>query len=157
MARLDETYVTEIVNRAKTGDANAFAEMYAATCDRQYLFSYCYLGSDEAKDALKETYVLALNGLYTLHDPKLFVSWLNQINFRVCNTRAKRTSDNEMIPYLLALPFSEGQILFLHKVRGLSLFQVADLLESNIVNVSQHLHSGEEHLADLMKKGGTLK
>lgn len=41
-----------------------------------------------AQDALQETYVLALRNLSSLKDGKLFVSWLNQINFRVCYNMA---------------------------------------------------------------------
>lgn len=85
MAELDYNYISGLVGLAKQGSSDAFAELYAATYQKQYMFSYCYL-KDEflAQDALQETYILALKNLETLKDPKLFVSWLNQINFRVC-------------------------------------------------------------------------
>ena len=90
-ADLDYSYIAELVDRAKNGDSDAFAELYATTYQKQYLFSYCYL-KDEflAQDALQETYVSALKNLSTLKDSKLFVSWLNQINFRVCYTLSAR-------------------------------------------------------------------
>ena len=85
MAELDYAYIGELVDRAKSGDSDAFAELYATTYQKQYLFSYSYLKDEYlAQDALQETYITALKNLTSLKDPKLFVSWLNQINFRVC-------------------------------------------------------------------------
>ena len=85
MADLDYNYIGRLVENARVGNSDAFAELYAATYQKQYIFSYCYLKDKFlAQDALQETYILALKNLATLNDPKLFVSWLNQINFRVC-------------------------------------------------------------------------
>lgn len=91
LSELDYNYIGELVKHAKRGDSDAFAELYAATYQKQYLFSYCYM-KDEflAQDALQETYILALKNLSTLKDPTLFVSWLNQINFRVCYSMAAK-------------------------------------------------------------------
>lgn len=85
MAELDYSYIAGLVLRARSGDSDAFAELYASTYQKQYMFACSYL-KDEflAQDALQETYITALKNLGTLNDPKLFVSWLNQINFRIC-------------------------------------------------------------------------
>lgn len=85
MEALDYKYIAKLTIRAQTGDSDAFAELYAATYQREYLFSYRYLKDEYlAQDALQETYTLALKNLTKLKDPKLVISWLNQINFRVC-------------------------------------------------------------------------
>ena len=85
MAELDYNYIAGLVELARDGDSDAFAELYAATYQKEYAFAFCYLKDEYlAQDALQETYILALKNLATLKDPKLFVSWLNQINFRVC-------------------------------------------------------------------------
>lgn len=85
MEALDYKYIAKLAIRAQTGDSDAFAELYAATYQREYLFSYRYLKDEYlAQDALQETYTLALKNLTKLKDPKLVISWLNQINFRVC-------------------------------------------------------------------------
>lgn len=85
MAELDYQYISTLVSRARTGDSDSFAELYAATYQKEYRFAYHYLKDEYlAQDALQETYILALKNLYMLKDSKLFVSWLNQINFRVC-------------------------------------------------------------------------
>lgn len=85
MAELDYQYLSALVLRAQEGDSDAFAELYVATYPRQYRFSYRYLQDQFlAQDALQETYILALKNITTLRDPNVFVSWLNQINMRVC-------------------------------------------------------------------------
>ena len=83
--------------RAQEGDSDSFAELYLATYQQQFRFSYRYL-QDEflAQDALQETYILALNTLTTLRDPNVFVSWLNQINMRVCFTIYRREKRQEL-------------------------------------------------------------
>lgn len=94
MEPLDYKYIATLVMRAQTGDSDAFAELYAATYQREYYFAYRYLKDEYlAQDALQETYILALKNLTRLKDPTLVISWLNQINFRVCynmNVKQKR-------------------------------------------------------------------
>ena len=85
MASLDYQYLAQLVKRAQMGDSDAFAELYVATYQRQYRFSYRYLRDEFlAQDAIQETYILALKNITTLRDPTVFISWLNQINMRVC-------------------------------------------------------------------------
>lgn len=96
LAALDYKYIAKLVSRAQTGDSDAFAELYAATYQRQYHFAYRYLKDKYlAQDALQETYSLALQNLSKLNDPSLIVAWLNQICFRVCyNLHKKRQRYN---------------------------------------------------------------
>ena len=85
MTSLDYQYLAQLVKRAQMGDSDAFAELYVATYQRQYRFSYRYLRDEFlAQDAIQETYILALKNITTLRDPTVFISWLNQINMRVC-------------------------------------------------------------------------
>lgn len=91
MESLDYKYIAQLVTRAQSGDSDAFAELYAATYQREYTFSYRYLRDEYlAQDALQETYILALKNLSKLKDPTLVISWLNQINFRVCYNMNKK-------------------------------------------------------------------
>lgn len=97
MNSLDYKYIAQLVIRAQMGDSDAFAELYAATYQRQYLYSLKYLRDEYlAQDALQETYILALKNLTKLKDPTLVISWLNQINFRVCyNMHLKQQRYNQ--------------------------------------------------------------
>lgn len=85
MADLDYQYIGKLVTQAQAGDSNAFAELYAATYQKQYKFAYNYLKDTFlAQDAIQETYILVLKHLDKLKEPSVFISWLGQINFRVC-------------------------------------------------------------------------
>ena len=102
MSALDYNYVANLVVNAQLGDSNAFAELYAATYQREYHFAYCYLRDEHlAQDALQETYIIALKNISKLKDPMLVIAWLNQINFRVCFQLQKKQQkyDAEMIDY----------------------------------------------------------
>lgn len=97
LAALDYKYIATLVTKAQEGSSDAFAELYAATYQRQYQFAYRYLKDEYlAQDALQETYILSLKNLSRLKDPSLVVAWLNQINFRVCynmHNKQKRYND----------------------------------------------------------------
>lgn len=85
MAELDYEYLAKLVKMSRAGDSEAFAELYAATYSKQYNFSYQYVKDPHiAQDILQDVYILVLKNLSALKDPRLFVSWLNQITFRVC-------------------------------------------------------------------------
>ena len=102
MSALDYNYVANLVVNAQLGDSNAFAELYAATYQREYHFAYCYLRDEHlAQDALQETYIIALKNISKLKDPMLVIAWLNQINFCVCFQLQKKQQkyDAEMIDY----------------------------------------------------------
>lgn len=102
MSALDYNYIANLVVNAQLGDSNAFAELYAATYQKEYHFAYCYLRDEHlAQDALQETYILALKNISKLKDPMLVVAWLNQINFRVCYQLQKKQKvyDAEMVDY----------------------------------------------------------
>lgn len=102
MPALDYNYLAELVISAQDGDSDAFAELYAATYQKQYQFACSYLKDEYlAQDALQETYIIALKELAKLKDPMLVVAWLNQINFRICFQLYKKQKrfDKEMYEY----------------------------------------------------------
>lgn len=102
MSALDYSYMADLVVRAQSGDSDAFAELYAATYQKQYHFAYSYLKDEYlAQDALQETYIIALKDISKLKDPMLVVAWLNQINFRICFQLHKKQKryDAEMNVY----------------------------------------------------------
>lgn len=85
MAELDYDYLAGLVEKAQSGSSDAFAELYAATYQKQYRFTYQYIKDAYlAQDILQEMYILVLKNIKKLKNPRLFISWLNQINFRLC-------------------------------------------------------------------------
>lgn len=96
MSVLDYQYIAKLVTRTMTGDSDAFAELYAATYQRLYHFAYHYLKDEYlAQDALQETYILVLKNIHSLKNPELFISWLNQICFRICFNMQKKNTKHK--------------------------------------------------------------
>ena len=82
---LDYDYLAKLVECTQMGDSDAFAELYTATYQKQYRFAYQYTkDSYLAQDILQDVYILVLKNIHTLKNPRLFVSWLHQITFRIC-------------------------------------------------------------------------
>lgn len=85
MDELDYNYLAELVLKTQRGDSEAFAELYTATYQKQYRFAYRYAKDAYlAQDILQDVYILVLKNIDALKNPRLFVSWLNQITFRTC-------------------------------------------------------------------------
>ena len=75
MARLDVNYLARLVEPAQRGDANAFAELFAATYPGQYSFALRFLGDERAaQEALQEIYVCALRELTKLRSGAMLLS-----------------------------------------------------------------------------------
>lgn len=91
MEALDHAYIAKLVTKAQTGDSNAFAELYAATYQRQFGYALRILRDEHlAQDALQETYIRVLKTIGKLQNPQLFVAWLNRINFNTCYDMRRR-------------------------------------------------------------------
>ncbi|SHK45246.1 RNA polymerase sigma factor [Hespellia stercorisuis] len=85
MADLDYPYLARLVQKTLQGNSNAFAELYAATYQRQYRLAYNYFHDPYvSQDTLKQLYILVLAHLDELKDPQLFIDWLDQINHQIC-------------------------------------------------------------------------
>lgn len=106
MDELDYDYLARLVRRTQAGDSNAFAELYTATYKKQYRFTYQYVKDPYlAQDVLQDVYILVLKNIRSLKNPRLFVSWLNQINFRVCyDVCQKRIRHEEEYNYVNGVP-----------------------------------------------------
>lgn len=110
---LDYDYIAKLVRKTQEGDSDAFAELYTATYQSQYRFAYQYVKDPYlAQDILQEVYILVLKNLDTLKNPRLFVSWLHQITFRICfDTYQKRKRQEQELDYISsgqASDFSES-------------------------------------------------
>ena len=53
MADLDYNYLAELVLRAQEGDSDSFAELYLATYQQQFRFSYRYLQDEKGNPDLE--------------------------------------------------------------------------------------------------------
>jgi len=169
MAGLDIQYIADLVLQAQEGDSNAFAELFAATYQKQYAFALRCLREDfPAQQALQSAYTQALSGITKLREPTLFVVWLSQLTLHACLfcSGAAHTSPPESrmlildgkaysVRQILTLPFSESQTLLLQSLCGMRIGAIASLLEMRRSDVRRYIASGRRRIRTLSAgKGG---
>ena len=81
----------DLVERARQGDHDAFAELAAAAISRLDSAAWLILRDLEgAKDAVQNTLVRAWRDLPTLRDPDRFDAWLHRLLVNACIDEARR-------------------------------------------------------------------
>jgi RNA polymerase sigma-70 factor (ECF subfamily) len=81
----------DLVERARTGDHDAFATLAGATISRLDSAAWLILrDAEQAKDAVQNTLVRAWRDLPTLRDPDRFDPWLHRLLVRACIDEARR-------------------------------------------------------------------
>jgi RNA polymerase sigma-70 factor (ECF subfamily) len=81
----------ELVERARRGDHDAFAELAGAAIVRLDAAARLILRDpDQAKDAVQETLVRAWRGLPALRNTDRFDAWLHRLLVRACIDEARR-------------------------------------------------------------------
>ena len=81
-----------IVERALTGDAEAFGEIVRRWERRIFVLSYGMLGREEdARDATQETFLSAFRNLRGFRGEAKVSSWLHRIAVNQCITRQRRS------------------------------------------------------------------
>ena len=165
MENLDLSYLNDLVTKAQQGSSNAFAELYAATWQKQYAYAYrCLKDESPAKDALQETFVRALRNIRQLQNPELFTAWLSQICFQVCQAKERERAGSENLAeeeavtvgrgrYVLkqieSLPLTESQVILMRYCRGMETGEIADTLNLSRGAVRFYLKSARKHLKKL--------
>jgi RNA polymerase sigma factor (sigma-70 family) len=82
---------TDLVDRARRGDHDAFAALAGATIGRLDAAARLILHDpDQAKDAVQETLVRAWRDLPTLRSADRFDAWLHRLLYRACIDEARR-------------------------------------------------------------------
>jgi RNA polymerase sigma-70 factor (ECF subfamily) len=88
-----ETVTTDehIVERALTGDADAFGEIVKRWERRIFALTYGMLGrEDDARDATQETFLAAFRSIRAFRGEAKVSSWLHRIAVNQCITRQRR-------------------------------------------------------------------
>src|SRR5256886_4429789 len=81
----------QIVERALTGDAEAFGEIVRRWERRIFALAYGMLGREEdARDATQETFLAAFRNLRGFRGDAKVSSWLHRIAVNQCITRQRR-------------------------------------------------------------------
>jgi RNA polymerase sigma-70 factor, ECF subfamily len=81
----------DLVERARKGDHDAFAELAGAAISRLDAAAWLILrDSEQAKDAVQNVLVRAWRDLPTLRDPDRFEPWLHRMLVNACIDEARR-------------------------------------------------------------------
>lgn len=93
MIFLDHKALADLVNRARSGDEQAFHQIYEHTADIQYHQILQILQNPEdAQDALQDTYLLLYQHLDKIKSPRCLIAYLNRLSFFV-SKNAKKSSE----------------------------------------------------------------
>jgi RNA polymerase sigma-70 factor (ECF subfamily) len=87
----------DLVERARQGDHDAFAELAGAAISRLDGAAWLILrDAEQAKDAVQNTLVRAWRDLPTLRDPDRFDAWLHRLLVRACIDETRRLRRHRM-------------------------------------------------------------
>ena len=150
MEKLDQAYLNDLIIKTKRGDGNAFAELFAATSEKQYLYLlYLLEDANAAKQALVDVFVHALNNLSGLSNPNLFMIWLSRISRRyvkehVGNMPALQSEYSKT--QLLHLPMAESQIFLMRYEQKMPIPDIAEIMNVGNATIRRFLKLGKKHL-----------
>jgi hypothetical protein len=98
LAKYDYSYIRSLIREIRVGDSDAFAALFAATCQNQYHRAYAKLQNEyDTQDVLQKTYSMILASDSIPSDPKVFLSVMDQYNDLLCSKALEAkgvTSDN---------------------------------------------------------------
>lgn len=113
----------QIVERALTGDGEAFGEIVKRWERRIFAVTYGMLGREEdARDATQETFLAAFRNLRTFRGHAQVSSWLHRIAINQCITRQRRAKvrkesalddeeERNAVPFSAPLEFSPARVV----------------------------------------------
>ena len=158
----------DLVERARKGDHDAFAELAGAAIARLDAAARLILRDpDQAKDAVQNALVRAWRDLPTLRDPDRFDAWLHRLLVRACIDEARRLRRHRFdveLTQLDQLPAADGiaatadrdelergfdqlqpeerALIVLHHYLDLPMPQVASTLGIPLGTAKSRLHRG---------------
>jgi len=169
-----------IVVRARNGDRNAHAELYALYAPGVFTLARRLLASRAlAEDALQETFVEVLRKIGTCRDESLIGFWIKRIAINKCLAHlrsfwvSRRSPDgDELIPFerarntpadealaleraLDALPATARVVVWLHDVEGCTHKEIGELMGRTTSFSKSQLARAHERLRALLEEPNT--
>jgi len=163
---------TALVERARSGDEDAFTQLVDLDGDRCFAIAYRILRDvDRAKDAVQQAFLLAWRELPRLRDPERFEVWLYRLLVNACYEEARRhkrwttrvrvlpiegpaapdqiasVDDRDALERAFERISPEHRAVFvLHHHAGLPLNAIADAVGIPIGTVKSRLHHATRNL-----------
>ena len=171
----------ELVERAQSGDHDAFSVLVRASFPRVYRVANLILRDpDRAQDAAQDAFVLAWRHIRALRDADAWDAWLNRLTVRACYQSARRGRKRDQVELhvmpdlepvgaidpavsvaerdqlareLGHLPIDQRAVMALHFYLDLPLTEVAEILDIPVGTAKSRLHRGLETLRTAMAAG----
>ena len=119
-----------LVQRAVTGDKDAFAGLYTRYKDSLYRYAFFKLGNDsDARDAVSDCIIAAYQGIGKLKNESTFCSWIFKILYRCCCTYVKdqiEQNDRAAEETLARVPVEDNRLLSVEVREALDQLDPAD-------------------------------
>ena len=170
----------DLVERAKSGDADAFTQLVRVSAPRLAGVAYLILRDhDRAKDAVQDAVIAAWKDMRALRNPDAWDAWLRRLTVRACYRLAKKerrrmlvevtvipTEDSIRIPdasadvadreWVLAelgrLDIDQRSVIALHYYLDLPMREVAAILDIPFGTAASRLHRGLEVMRAAMRE-----
>lgn len=160
----------ELVERARSGDLEAFSDLARGSLTRLYAVATLILRDPHrAEDAVQDSLLHAWQHIEALHDPDAFEAWLRRITVRACYKAAKKErrritvelpeapdqqtrgetdpskwiGDREQLFDAIGrLSIDQRAVMVVHYYLDLPLTQVAEILDIPVGTAKSRLHHG---------------
>ncbi|HOA33671.1 MAG TPA: RNA polymerase sigma factor [Clostridiales bacterium] len=172
------TDVKSNVQKAMSGDADAFAQLYSLYAADLYRFALCYLKNEkDAQDAVQDAVLLAFSKIGSLRNEGAFKSWLFKILSNCCKTRLMKNSaapvfadissaehlgsdeylpaslKSELLEVLDTLKDEEREIVLLSALAGYKSHEIAKMLGCPSSTVRSRLARALKKMRDQLNYG----
>ncbi len=164
----------ELVERASSGDHDAFSVLARASIGRLYAIATLILrDGDRAQDAVQEALVSAWRDVRAIRDPEAWDAWLHRLTVRACYKVARKERRRDLVELhvtpdeepaeptdmsmrlaerdrlereLGRLPIDQRAVMVLHFYFDLPLTEVAVILDIPAGTAKSRLHRGLQTL-----------
>jgi RNA polymerase sigma-70 factor (ECF subfamily) len=160
----------QLVERARSGDHDAFTVLATASIARLYSVATLILRDrDRAQDAVQDALMSAWKDVRAIRDPDAWDAWLYRLTVRACYRAARRERRRSVIELhvvpdpepvgafdpslsvaerdriereLVALPLDQRAVMVLHFYLDLPLTEVAEILDIPVGTAKSRFHRG---------------
>ena len=100
MMNRDYEKISELVNKVKEGDLQAFDELYSLTYNKVYLLALSILKNKAmAEDSAQIICLKSLKSVNKLKNPKTFIAWINKITYYYCLKEVSKLKREKKVEY----------------------------------------------------------
>ena len=160
----------ELVERARSGDLEAFSDLARGSLTRLYAVATLILRDPHrAEDAVQESLLHTWQHIEALRDPDAFEAWLRRITVRACYKAARKErrrvsvevaevpdpetpgetdpskwigDRQQLFDAIGRLPLDQRAVMVVHYYLDLSLAQAAEILDIPVGTAKSRLHHG---------------